>query len=90
MDKSALIDKIKQNLHTNIDSQADIKIIDETYKHTKHKGYVEGKYHLLLEINSDKLNAMSKISAHKNIYNTVNELMPYIHALSIKLKSEQS
>jgi len=90
MNKSALINQIKQCLLAQVDSQADIKIIDETHLHQKHKGYIEGKYHFLLEIESSKLNSMSKILAHKSIYKAVDELMPFIHALSIKIKSEQN
>ena len=88
MNKSDLIKNIDKNLLSKVDSQADIKIIDETHKHQKHKGYVEGKYHFLLEIDSGKLSSMSKISAHKSIYKALDELMPFIHALSIKIKSE--
>ncbi len=88
MNKSDLINNInKKNLLSKVDSQADIKIIDEN-KHQKHKGYVEGKYHFLLEIDSGKLSSMSKISSHKSIYKALDELMPFIHALSIKIKSE--
>lgn len=90
MNKSALIDQIQLCLLAKVDSQADIKVIDETYKHKKHKGYIEGKYHFLLEIDSKKLNSISKISAHKSIYKAVDKLMPFIHALSIKIKSEQN
>lgn len=90
MDKSALINQIKLCLLAEVDSLADIKIIDETHLHQKHKGFIEGKYHFLLEINSTKLSSMSKISAHKSIYKAVDKLMSFIHALSIKIKSEQN
>ena len=88
MNKSDLINNIHKNLLSKVDFQADIKIIDETHKHQKHKGYIEGKYHFLLEIDSSKLSSMSKISAHKSIYKAVDELMSFIHALSIKIKLE--
>ena len=90
MNKSVLIDQIQQCLLARVDSQADIKIIDETHMHKKHKGYIEGKYHFLLEINSSKLSSMNKISAHKSIYKAIDEIMPFIHAFSIKIKSEQN
>ena len=89
MDRSALTEQIQQCLLAKVDSQANIKIIDETHRHQNHKGYIEGRYHFVLEIDSNKLNAMNKISAHKSIYKAVDELMPSIHALSIKIKSEQ-
>ena len=88
MSKSELINDIHKNLLSKVDSQAGIKIIDETHKHQKHKGYIEGKYHFLLEIDSSKLSSMSKISVHKSIYKALDEFMPFIHALSIKIKSE--
>ena len=88
MEKSALINQVQQAILTKVDSHADIKIIDETHKHQKHKGYIEGKHHFLLEIKSDKLSSMSKISSHKSIYKAIHELMPFIHALSIKIRQE--
>ena len=77
--------KIKENILLKIDSSAVIDIIDETYKHEQHKGFQKSKYHFLLEIKSDKLASMTRVKSHKEIFNSVNELMPYIHALSIKI-----
>lgn len=85
MDKSVLANEIRQRLLTKIDSKADIKIIDETHKHKKHKGFIEGKRHFVLEITSDKLTSVSKINAHKHIYKALDDVMQYIHALSIKI-----
>jgi BolA protein len=89
MDESTLIEKIRQSLLKDIDSAAFIKIIDETHKHKKHKGFIEGKRHFALEIASDKLNSISKIKAHKSIYKAIDPLMEHIHALSIKILADK-
>ena len=85
MDKSALTEEIRKSLLKNIDPKVDIKIIDETHKHKKHKGFIEGKRHFALEISSEELSSLSKINAHKNIYKAVDSIMEHIHALSIKI-----
>jgi BolA protein len=76
---------IKNNILLKIDNTAHIEITDETYKHQKHKGFQQDKYHFLLEIKSDKLSSMTRIKSHKEIFSSVNHLMPSIHALSIKI-----
>ncbi|MDE4988657.1 cell division protein BolA, partial [Francisella tularensis subsp. holarctica] len=37
---------------------------------------------------SQKISTINKIQAHKQIFKAVVDLMPYIHALSIKIKPE--
>lgn len=88
MDNTTVATQIKDKILSQVDSQANIEIIDETHKHMKHKGFTEGKYHFIINISSQKLNSMRKISAHKEIFKSVDYLMPYIHALSIKIKPE--
>jgi BolA protein len=88
MDSITVTNQIKELILSKIDTQASIEIINETHKHVKHKGYSEGKYHFALTISSEKLSSMRKISSHKEIYRAVNDLMPYIHALSIRIKAE--
>ncbi|WP_150465848.1 BolA/IbaG family iron-sulfur metabolism protein [Francisella sp. SYW-2] len=88
MDSTAVATQIKSEILSKIDSQALIEVIDETHKHTKHKGFVEGKYHYVINISSKKLSDSSKIKAHKEVFKSVEKLMPYIHALSIKIKPE--
>ncbi|APC97343.1 BolA/IbaG family iron-sulfur metabolism protein [Francisella frigiditurris] len=85
MNSSAIATEIKQNILEKIDSNAEINIVDETHKHKKHKGFIEGKYHFLIEINSKELNNLSRLKAHQEIYKSLGNLMQYIHALSIKL-----
>lgn len=88
MDSTTVAEQIKSQILSKIDPQATIDVIDETHKHVKHKGYIAGKYHFNLNIRSQKLNDMRKISAHKNIFKAVDNLMQHIHALSIKIKPE--
>lgn len=89
MDENTLINIIKLNLLSKLDKNAEINIIDETHKHKKHKGFIEGKRHFDLVINSVKLSSMSKINAHKSIYKALDDVMQYIHALSIKIINDK-
>ena len=88
MDSSTVAEQIKIRILSKVEPQAIIEVIDETYKHLKHKGYTQGKYHFILNITSQKLSTITKIQAHKQIFKAVEDLMPYIHALSIKIKPE--
>ena len=73
--------KIKNNLQ--IDK---IEIIDNTYKHSKHKFYNKDKLHLQIAIKSNFLKTLSKIEAHKKIMNILDEeLKNKIHSLEIKI-----
>ncbi len=73
--------KIKNNLQ--IDK---IEIIDNTYKHLKHKSYNKDKLHLKIEIKSNFLKTLNKIEAHKKIMNILDEeLKSKIHSLEIKI-----
>ena len=73
--------KIKNNLQ--IDK---IEIIDNTYKHLKHKSYNKDKLHLKIAIKSNFLKTLSKIEAHKKIMNILDEeLKSKIHSLEIKI-----
>ena len=73
--------KIKNNLQ--IDK---IEIIDNTYKHSKHKSYNKDKLHLKIAIKSNFLKTLSKIEAHKKIMNILDEeLKSKIHSLEIKI-----
>ncbi|APC91311.1 MULTISPECIES: BolA family protein [Francisella] len=88
MDSTTVAKQIKNQILSKVEPQAIIEVIDETHKHVKHSGYTQGKYHFILNITSQKLNTITKIKAHTEIFKAVEELMPYIHALSIKIKPE--
>ncbi len=63
-----------------------IEIIDNTYKHLKHKSYNKDKLHLKIVIRSDFLKSLNKIEAHKKIMNILDEeLKSKIHSLEIKI-----
>ncbi|AJI74189.1 bolA-like family protein [Francisella philomiragia subsp. philomiragia ATCC 25015] len=88
MDSTTLANEIKNKILSELDPLATIEIIDETHKHAKHRGFIEGKYHYLVNVSSKKLSDMAKIKAHKEIFRCTQSLMPQIHALSIKIKPE--
>ena len=52
MDINQLSKKIENKLLKDT-SIKDVKIIDNTYKHLKHKSHHKGKFHINLEINSE-------------------------------------
>ena len=74
--------KIKSNLVIE-----KIKIIDNTYKHTKHKFFDKNKFHISLEIYSKYLKSLNRIKAQRMIMDILKEELNYkIHALEIKIK----
>jgi len=73
--------KIKENFKVD-----KIKIIDNSYKHKKHKFYVPNKYHLCLEIESEYLNSLNRLQSQRLIMKILKEEMnEKIHALEIKI-----
>jgi BolA protein len=78
--------KIENKIKENI-SIEEIKILDNTHKHKKHKFFNSEKYYLSLEIKSYYLNSLNKINAQRIIMHTLkDELKAKIHALEIKIK----
>ena len=74
--------KLKNNLSVNT-----LKLIDNSHLHVGHKFYDKNKYHLKLEIDSDKLKKMTRIEAHKLVMNILDQDMKNkIHALEILIK----
>ena len=83
MDINQLSKKIENKLLKDT-SIKDVKIIDNTYKHLKHNSHQEGKFHIKLEINSDRLNKTNRIQSNKEIYKILSEeLKTDIHSLQI-------
>jgi BolA family transcriptional regulator, general stress-responsive regulator len=81
-----LFDEIKEKINNKIVAE-NIIIIDNSHLHSKHKFFDKNKLHLKLIIKSKRLKNMSKIMAHKEIYNTLrNEMHNKIHALEIEIK----
>ncbi len=75
-------DEIKKNL--NVEK---IKVIDNTLKHRGHRFFDINKYHLSLEIESNYLKSLDKLTAQRSILNILKkEMKSKIHALEIKIK----
>jgi BolA family transcriptional regulator, general stress-responsive regulator len=63
-----------------------IEIIDNSYKHKKHKFFSKDRYHLHLKINSLSLKSMTRLNAQKLVMNILKEdLNTKIHALEISI-----
>jgi BolA family transcriptional regulator, general stress-responsive regulator len=74
--------KLKNNLSVNT-----LKLIDNSHLHVGHKFYDKNKYHLKLEIDSDKLKKMTRIEAQKLVMKILDQDMKNkIHALEILIK----
>ena len=85
MDINELIAIIKKKLSDQINIQ-NIEIEDKSFLHKNHKGNQEGKYHLKLNIVSDKLKKMNRIESNKKIYKVLDkELKETIHSIQIQL-----
>ena len=64
-----------------------IKIIDNSFKHKKHKSFEKNKLHLEMIIYSRYLRSLNKIQAHKEVMKILkDELKEKIHALELKIK----
>ena len=79
-------DSIKKKLETNLDIEK-VDIVDNSFKHKKHKFFSSEKYHLKLKIKSNYLNSLSRVSSQKMIMKILKEdLKTKIHALEIKIE----
>ena len=79
-------DKIKEKLRNKIKLE-NIEIVDNSYKHLKHKSFSPEKYHLELKIKSIYLNSLSRINAQKIVMKVLeDDLKKTIHALEIKIE----
>ena len=80
------INQIKEKIKNKIKLE-EIKIIDNTDAHKKHKNFQEGKFHLILEIKSNYLNKFKRLEAEKILMEIVqDEFKKNLHALEIRLK----
>jgi len=65
----------------------DIKIVDNSKKHKRHKFFSPEKFHLQLKIKSLYLQSLSRVSAQKMIMRVLREdLKTKIHALEIRIE----
>lgn len=63
-----------------------LEVIDESDQHIGHAGHQGGGRHFLVIIHANCLGGLSRIAAHRKIYELFDDLMPdQIHALRIKV-----
>jgi BolA protein len=63
-----------------------LEIVDDSEKHKGHAGSRDGAGHYTLLISADALSAQSRVTAHREIYALLEDLIPQeIHALVIKI-----
>ncbi len=78
--------KIEEKIVKNFKIE-EIKIIDNSKMHSKHKFFDSEKYHLSIDIESNYLKSLNKIDSHRLIMSLLKEeLKTKIHALEIKIK----
>ena len=79
-------DRIREKLNKEIAIE-DIRIVDNSHKHRKHKFFSPEKFHLQLKIKSLYLNSLSRVNAQKIIMKVLSEdLKTKIHALEINIE----
>jgi len=80
------VEKIKKKISNKINPES-ITLINNSHLHTKHKSFDIEKFHLKVIIKSDKLRAMNKVMAHKEIFSILkDEMNTKIHALEIEIQ----
>ena len=80
-----MLNQIKDKINRKINPE-NVKLIDNSFLHSKHKSFDSNKLHLKIIIKSEKLKKMSKIEAHKEIFSILKEEMNNnIHALEIEI-----
>ena len=63
-----------------------VKIEDKSFLHKNHKSNENGKFHILLLIESNELKKKNKLYSTRFIYKILDhEIKYYIHSLQIKL-----
>tara|TARA_B100001121_G_scaffold307194_1_gene328163 strand:- start:833 stop:1090 length:258 start_codon:yes stop_codon:yes gene_type:complete len=78
--------EIENKLKKHIEFEK-IKIVDNSYKHVKHKSFSPGKLHLQLIIKSIYLNSIPRINAQRLIMKILrDDLNTKIHALEINIE----
>ena len=81
----SIFDEIKKKITKEINPE-NIKLIDNSHLHKKHKSFDLNKFHFKIIIESKQLKEMSKIEAHKKIFSILkDEMKDKIHALEIEI-----
>lgn len=77
---------IRDTLNKEI-SPTFLDVINESYLHKGHSGDDgSGETHFKVVISSETFNGVSKIVAHRVVYQALNPIMHRIHALSIDIR----
>ncbi len=85
MNINKLIEIIEKKILSQ-DCISKVKVEDKSFLHKNHKSNVDGKFHILLYIESNELKKKNKLYSTRFIYKILeNELKYYIHSLQIKL-----
>ena len=80
-----IYDEIKKKIIKEINPE-NIRLIDNSHLHKKHKSFDLNKFHFKIIIESKQLKEMSKIEAHKKIFSILkDEMKDKIHALEIEI-----
>ena len=85
MNINQLIEIIEKKILSQ-DCISKVKIEDKSFLHKNHKSNENGKFHILLLIESNELKKKNKLYSTRFIYKILDhELKYYIHSLQIKL-----
>ena len=83
---SNYFEEIKKKIKNNIKLES-IIIVDNSYKHKKHKFFSNQKFHIHLIIKSVYLNSISRLNAQKIIMKILkDDLKTKIHAIEITIE----
>jgi BolA protein len=67
-------------------SPIQLEVIDDSHKHIGHAGAQGGAGHYTVTILADCFKNLSRVEAHRKIYDALDDLIPdQIHALRIKI-----
>jgi len=79
-----MIERIRLKIEEHL-SPVKLEVKDESYKHEGHVGSKPGgETHFSVVIVSDKFIDKSRLEKHRIVHDALSEIMPDIHALSIK------
>ena len=79
-------DEIKKKLLNKFKIE-NLEIVDNSYKHRKHKFFSPDKFHIHLKIKSIYLSSLPKLDAQKIIMKTLEEdFKSKLHALEISIE----
>lgn len=85
VDKSSRVDIIRSRLESAF-SPSYLKVMDESDQHIGHAGHQGGGRHFAVEISSATFAGLSRVDAHRRIYELFDDMMPdQIHAFRIKI-----